>query len=747
MSFVTEPRKHVAHDIHPSTLMRYEARVCSVCCRYSSGTSKQTVILTLCGALPGMGSQETQKEDARHVFRVCHVSCVHNLIFPGFARRYFVLFNNGLLQYSFEPARPVRDQLSLHNAAISTAPGRKDIHIDSGTATFHIKCLSTSDFDTWMRAFRTFISSGQESKNLLSPRQHHRQASIKLNKYEGVAETMAVTLEQLEESISTLLQELNAKKLTSVRKKSEKDYSKDAVFGIFKKHPQHPVGQHGLATSPSELPPAAQHVLSVLEELKKQHSLLLRSMQAAYARTEDEHHKHRSESAFGRSRHSVATSISDATHEWHDAVEDFESGPEEFIMDIPEHTEEPSSVATNDSSSTLEQLDQSSSDLNEESGEKQPSPQSLKTDARAIVRRTCLPSPVVGDQGSLFAVLKKNIGKDLSTIALPVTFNEPLTLLQATAEEVEYFGLLDEVTRTTNPIEQLSFVAAFAVSGYAHTRHRSGRKGFNPMLAETFEDVRMKFIAEKVRHHPVELAYHAEGEGWELTATSAGRTKFWGKSLEIISEGKAQLRVGDELFTWTKPSSFVRNVVVGTKYLEHCGQLTVQSLTSHYHCVLEFKQNTYWSSSNVVSGPVYSPTGEVVSHIEGKWDDQISQALDSSHFRLLWRMHPFPLDTQDYYGFTAFGITLNEITPDLVGKLPPTDSRYRPDVRALERGDISTAEASKLRLEELQRERRRNKQDRQPRWFKQVGNEWVYAGGYWEARANGWKGEHVEPLW
>lgn len=157
-----------------------------------------------------MGSQETQKEDARHVFRVCHVSCVHNLIFPGFARRYFVLFNNGLLQYSFEPARPVRDQLSLHNAAISTAPGRKDIHIDSGTATFHIKCLSTSDFDTWMRAFRstflaipsvmgltlpfcrTFISSGQESKNLLSPRQHHRQASIKLNKYEGVAETMAV---------------------------------------------------------------------------------------------------------------------------------------------------------------------------------------------------------------------------------------------------------------------------------------------------------------------------------------------------------------------------------------------------------------------------------------------------------------------------------------------------------------------------------------------------------------------------
>ena len=48
------------------------------------------------------------------------------------------------------------------------------------------------------------------------------------------------------------------------------------------------------------------------------------------------------------------------------------------------------------------------------------------------------------------------------------------------------------------------------------------------MLGETFEDIRMKFIAEKVSHNPVVIAYHAEGSGWELDATSAGKTKFWG---------------------------------------------------------------------------------------------------------------------------------------------------------------------------------------------------------------------------
>lgn len=191
----------------------------------------------------------------------------------------------------------------------------------------------------------------------------------------------------------------------------------------------------------------------------------------------------------------------------------------------------------------------------------------------------------------------------------------------------------------------------------------------------------------------------------------------------------------------------MRNVMVGTKYLEHCGHLTVENHTNNFRCVLEFKQNGYWGPSNVVSGPVYSSTGEVVSHIEGKWDDQVSQNLDSSHFRLLWRMNPFPKDAQEYYGFTAFGITLNEITSDMVGKLPPTDSRYRPDVRDLENGDVDAAEANKIKIEEMQRERRKHGQDRQPRWFKRVGNEWIYVGGYWEARARGWKDEQIQPLW
>ena len=189
----------------------------------------------------------------------------------------------------------------------------------------------------------------------------------------------------------------------------------------------------------------------------------------------------------------------------------------------------------------------------------------------------------------------------------------------------------------------------------------------------------------------------------------------------------------------------MRNLMLGTKYLEHCGKTVIHNNSTGARCVLEFKESGYWGPSNLVVGTVFSAEGRTLSHLEGKWDEQMSQKLDENHLRVLWRMTPFPRSTSEYYGFTSFGITLNEITPDLEGKLPPTDSRLRPDVRALEEGDIDLAEDEKVRVEELQRERRKRGEERKPRWFKKVGEEWLYTGGYWEQRAQGWK--DIESLW
>ncbi len=72
--------------------------------------------------------------------------------------------------------------------------------------------------------------------------------------------------------------------------------------------------------------------------------------------------------------------------------------------------------------------------------------------------------------------------------------------------------------------------------------HFSPRPISNPLLGETFEIPRLRFISEKVSHHPVVMAYHAEGEGWELYATSAGKTKFWGMWYALLTKGSLSRR-------------------------------------------------------------------------------------------------------------------------------------------------------------------------------------------------------------
>ena len=143
-----------------------------------------------------------------------------------------------------------------------------------------------------------------------------------------------------------------------------------------------------------------------------------------------------------------------------------------------------------------------------------------------VHRRTTVKPPKQAPP-SIIGFLRKNADKDLSTVSMPVTANEPTSLLQRLSESVEYPQLLDNAAgATTSPAERLMYVAAFAVSYYSNNRvkERAVRKPFNPMLGETYELVRedlgYRFLAEKVSHHPVRMACQAESlnnGGWCFT--------------------------------------------------------------------------------------------------------------------------------------------------------------------------------------------------------------------------------------
>ena len=115
-------------------------------------------------------------------------------------------------------------------------------------------------------------------------------------------------------------------------------------------------------------------------------------------------------------------------------------------------------------------------------------------------------------------ILKSMIGKDMTKMTLPVSFNEPTSLLQRVAEDMEYTDLLDTAADRVDSTERMVYVAAFAASEYASTIGRVA-KPFNPLLGETYEYVRpdkgYRFFIEQVSHHPPIGAAWAEAPKWD----------------------------------------------------------------------------------------------------------------------------------------------------------------------------------------------------------------------------------------
>lgn len=168
-----------------------------------------------------------------------------------------------------------------------------------------------------------------------------------------------------------------------------------------------------------------QRMQSVFDTLKSQHSTLLKAMQTSLPdmvaqslspTAEEEEVEYQTPRSLTprtrRSMHdSVATSFSDVPIEWFDATDAFD-GPEEFVMEPVQDVPDPVGVRPTESQSNSDNssIDTHIDDMDSLTG---PAPEVLTTSSGnfKVTRRTQLPVPACSDEGSLFTILKKNVGK------------------------------------------------------------------------------------------------------------------------------------------------------------------------------------------------------------------------------------------------------------------------------------------------------------------------------------------------
>ncbi|KIJ15782.1 hypothetical protein PAXINDRAFT_114163 [Paxillus involutus ATCC 200175] len=367
---------------------------------------------------------------------------------------------------------------------------------------------------------------------------------------------------------------------------------------------------------------------------------------------------------------------------------------------------------------------------------------------------------------SLWSVLKHSIGKDLTRISFPVFFNEPTSMLQRMAEDMEFSECLDVAAREKDPHRRIAFVAAFAMSNYSSTIGRIA-KPFNPMLGETFEYVRLdkeyRYISEQVSHHPPISACWAESPHWHYYGEVDAQNKFMGKSFEIRPTGvaHAELLLSEALapdypkattvggegkvvehYSWKKVTTNVSGFILGSPSIDHYGDMIVTNHRTGDQCILTFKPRG-WRGRDAyeISGSVRDAEGETTYEIAGRWNSQlICRAVGTgsgflhpdatvsapsspnymAEYILLWRNSDKPPAP---FNLTPFAITLNDCPEDtLQPLLCPTDCRLRPDQRAFEMGKYERANDLKVKQEEKQRATRKAREEgrlpgHQPRWF------------------------------
>ncbi|CAG8465349.1 2332_t:CDS:2 [Ambispora gerdemannii] len=415
---------------------------------------------------------------------------------------------------------------------------------------------------------------------------------------------------------------------------------------------------------------------------------------------------------------------------------------------------------------------------------------------------------------SLWSILKNSIGKDLSKITLPVYFNEPTSMLQRMAEDMEYSEILDIAARQKESTDRILYVAAFAMSNYSSTVGRVA-KPFNPLLGETYEYVRpnkaFRYISEQVSHHPPISACYCESPNYDFFAEVDVKSKFWGKSFEILPKGvshvnlkvpneywpknkerdpNSYIAVGNpnafsEHYSWKKVTTCVNNLIVGSPWIDHYGDMVIVNHITGDKCVLTFKARG-WRGKDAfeIRGSVTDAKGNEIWEIAGRWNERlvarrsggahyasasekdlgsdaaaasateleeaISNALphtiaNPSHRRailLLWKRAPLPEEPIPF-NLTPFAVTLNDFPETLKAWVAPTDSRLRPDQRAMESGQYDFASSEKVRLEEKQRIKRRARErgdteDFKPRWFIR-DTEPDTGEGYWRFNHQYWQ--------
>jgi len=304
-------------------------------------------------------------------------------------------------------------------------------------------------------------------------------------------------------------------------------------------------------------------------------------------------------------------------------------------------------------------------------------------------------------------------GKSIMNVSLPVTIFDKYSLLQRSARDfvfAPYF--VEKMYEAEDPIEKLKYAVALCVAGlHVGISHK---KPFNPVWGETYQckiGDNLNVYCEQTSHHPPISHLLLDSDHYSIDAKYQFVLTTYPNSASFKCIGHRRIKLKDAKettylieFPWAECKGFM----FGTRSFRYNGSFTITDMTNKMYAQLRmnagdksfaeglFKKqdsrNDFFKGFITKSEALLKDTSrkafyskEIISYIEGNWIDYMM--IDGDKYWEMGKVKPAPV---------------TEPTNPL-----PSDATFRSDLQQLIAGDLDKSQKEKERLEEIQRNDRK----------------------------------------
>jgi len=322
---------------------------------------------------------------------------------------------------------------------------------------------------------------------------------------------------------------------------------------------------------------------------------------------------------------------------------------------------------------------------------------------------------------------------DLSSMTAPSFILSPTSLTEFSAywaePTEEFLAISTGVDAEDRMLKVLKWFLCTLRGQYTarETQTGSEKKPLNPILGElhlgqwSTPKGPTVLVSEQVSHHPPITAYHISNEqaGVDLQGHCGQKTSFGGKTISVRQVGHALLTVKlpsgqSEKYLITLPKLRIEGLWFGAPYIELAESSYIQS-SSGYHAALSYSGKGYFSGKSHTFTASVAASPQAVAKdslyvIEGQWTET-SKYVKGTKGSKAREGAPFLDVTRAAPGWKSL-----EVKP--ISEQGPMESRrvWYEVAEGIKKGMFDDATNAKMKLENDQRQKRKDEQASSQAW-------------------------------